>query len=140
MIQVLKESEWHKFAESIVPSLKLGDRIALYGDLGAGKTTFVRACLRAWGWMDVVASPSYPLMIEYELSHLKIIHIDAFRLLAHQSFPGDPSEWTNAIVFVEWPDRVALGPYTHELRLEILDGERRLSWKAFDASSGTRHT
>jgi len=138
--QVLKEEEWEAFAVAVVKNLKVGDRVALYGDLGAGKTSFVRACLRAWGWSDVVASPSYPLMIEYEISGLKIIHIDAFRLQPGQLFPGDPSEWGTSIVFVEWPDRVQLGPYTHELRLEILEAERRLSWKAFDASEITRHT
>ncbi len=80
-----------------------------------------------------MASPSYPLMIEYEFLDFRVIHIDAFRLQAGQAFPGDPTEWVNGIVFVEWPERVSLAPYTHELRIEILDGERRLTWKAFDA-------
>ena len=84
--------------------------VTLAGDLGAGKTTLVRGCLRARGWAGSVKSPSYPLVEHYLLSSLYFYHFDFYRF-------ADPSEWETAgladcfhpgaVCLIEWPERVA---------------------------------
>ena len=83
--------------------------VTLAGDLGAGKTTFVRGCLKALGWAGPVKSPSYPLVEHYPLSSLYFYHFDFYRF-------ADPGEWETAgfadcfqpdtVCLIEWPERV----------------------------------
>src|SRR5262252_9695677 len=90
--------------------LKGGMVVTLSGDLGAGKTTLVRGCLRALGWEGRVKSPSYPLVEHYPLSSLYFYHFDFYRFADHK-------EWEtagfadcfrdDAVCMVEWPERVA---------------------------------
>lgn len=85
--------------------------VALYGDLGAGKTTFVRHLLRALGVVGTIKSPSYSVMEVYDLPALRACHFDFYRF-------NDPQEWEDAgfrevfadpgLKLVEWPDK-ALG-------------------------------
>ena len=84
--------------------------IEISGDLGAGKTTLARGCLRGLGWSGPVKSPSYTLVEHYKLSSLYFYHFDFYRF-------ADPSEWETAgladcfrddsVCVVEWPERVA---------------------------------
>ena len=87
--------------------------IALTGELGAGKTTFVQALAKALGVQDTAQSPTYVLMKSYPISYkqfTKLIHIDAYRLekaeefetLKPESFLSDPHN----LVCVEWPERI----------------------------------
>ncbi len=91
-----------------LPELGPGGRIHLRGELGAGKTSFVRAMLRAAGVEGRIKSPSYALLESYNLSNLNFYHLDFYRL-------SDPREWIDAgfrdilqndnIVLIEWPER-----------------------------------
>jgi tRNA threonylcarbamoyladenosine biosynthesis protein TsaE len=90
-------------------ALARGMIVTLSGDLGAGKTTLVRGCLKALGWTGPVKSPSYPLVEHYPLSSLYFYHFDFYRF-------ADPSEWEtagladcfhrDAVCVIEWPERV----------------------------------
>ena len=86
--------------------VKSGNVILLYGDLGSGKTTFIRGFMKGIGFYDSVTSPTFSLINEYEASK-KVIHIDCYReqnlqrwinLGIEDYFNGDN------IVFVEWPE------------------------------------
>jgi tRNA threonylcarbamoyladenosine biosynthesis protein TsaE len=83
--------------------------VGMRGDLGAGKTTWVRGLLRGLGFPGPVRSPTYTLVEPYELGDLWVVHADLYRI-------GDDSELTplgldewcdrdQAWVFVEWPER-----------------------------------
>ncbi|MBF6617031.1 MAG: tRNA (adenosine(37)-N6)-threonylcarbamoyltransferase complex ATPase subunit type 1 TsaE [Candidimonas sp.] len=113
-------------ADNTVP----GGRIHLRGDLGAGKTSFARAFLRACGITGRIKSPSYALLESYNLSNLYFYHLDFYRF-------SDPREWMdagfreildkNAVVLIEWPEHAGalLPPPDLDIKLDYADTGRR---------------
>jgi tRNA threonylcarbamoyladenosine biosynthesis protein TsaE len=110
--------------------LRPGDIVLLRGELGAGKTTLVRAVARALGVTEPVTSPSFSLANRYA-GRVPVAHLDAYRLssvddeemgLALEVIGDD------AIAFVEWPETLAHGlPEARlEVDLEHQGGDRRL--------------
>lgn len=109
--------------------------VYLRGDLGAGKTTLVRALLHALGYSGRVKSPTYTLVEQYEAGGLHLRHFDLYRF-------QDPEEWEAAgfrdefdgrnICLVEWPDRAAglLPQADLEIVFEILPDGRTLALHA----------
>lgn len=97
-----------EFAGRVFRALPSGCLVFLHGNLGAGKTTFVRGCLRAAGFSGAVKSPTFTLVEEYVLPDRTLFHFDLYRL-------NDPEEleWmgirdylrADAICFIEWPER-----------------------------------
>lgn len=87
--------------------------VALVGELGAGKTTFVQALARELGVASSVQSPTYVLMRSYPIEwgrFKKLIHIDAYRLENPEQFAAlKPEQFLNdpeALVCIEWPERL----------------------------------
>ena len=108
--------------------------VALEGDLGAGKTTFVQGVARALGIKESVTSPTFVIQKTYPLQgsdFKQLVHIDAYRLKgAHEL---EVLEWKDAVadpsnlIFIEWPERVAgaLPTNTRALHLEFIDEQTR---------------
>jgi len=109
-MEVLLEdvSATEKFGFNLAQQLPAKCLVFLHGNLGAGKTTLVRAYLRALGFQGTVKSPTYNLVEEYALTDRKIYHFDLYRL-------NDPEElewigiqdylYQDAVIFIEWPER-----------------------------------
>lgn len=113
-------------------TLKPGDVVALEGDLGAGKTEFVRGSCEALGVQaDLVTSPTFTIVNEYEGRDAGVFHIDAYRLKSEAEFYELGYEdyfRGHAISFVEWPDRlpnVLSGDEVIRIRFEHGGGSRR---------------
>jgi tRNA threonylcarbamoyl adenosine modification protein YjeE len=123
-------------AARLAPLLQPGDVIGLVGDLGAGKTTFVRALIAALGGDAAeVVSPTFTLVQHYA-TRLPVVHVDAYRLgdddafraLGHEElFPADAHGAPTGLTAVEWADLVAasLPPHTLTLRFSAGEGEAR---------------
>lgn len=108
--QLDDESKTLELGARLARALHPGLRIYLSGDLGAGKTTLVRGCLRALGYQGRVKSPTFSLVELYEFSRLYLYHFDFYRF-------EDPTEWSDAgfrdafsgsgVCIVEWPQKAA---------------------------------
>jgi tRNA threonylcarbamoyladenosine biosynthesis protein TsaE len=113
--------ETESFGRLLASKLRSGDVVALFGDLGAGKTTLARGILAGLGHAGEVASPTFPIVIPYDMLRLPVWHVDLYRLedsaeveeLALDEALGD------GILLVEWPERMGLGLWPHSLRLTL---------------------
>ena len=102
------ETDTQRLACLFAQALQAPCSLYLRGDLGAGKTTFVRACVQSLGYPGHVKSPSYGLLETYVAAGFKILHLDLYRI-------EDPEELeylalrdlygSDAVLMVEWPDR-----------------------------------
>jgi tRNA threonylcarbamoyladenosine biosynthesis protein TsaE len=95
-------------AGALAGVLVAGDVIALSGDLGAGKTTFVRSAAQALGVTEPVTSPTFTIVHEYD-GALPVVHVDAYRLDSAAEFVSVGSDeflTDDTIAFIEWAQHV----------------------------------
>jgi tRNA threonylcarbamoyl adenosine modification protein YjeE len=115
-------------AARIAPLLGVGDAVALWGDLGAGKTSLAREILRALGITEDVPSPTFTLVQTYETPRLAVAHYDLYRLKIPRELDelGFREALEDGAALVEWPERAPdyLPDETLHLRLS-LEGETR---------------
>jgi tRNA threonylcarbamoyladenosine biosynthesis protein TsaE len=109
---VVSESELAIFAALLARLCKAGDVLCLFGDLGAGKTSFARAFIRALTVPDQeVPSPTFTLAQVYEAGDsadsLELWHLDLYRLSDAEEIweIGVEDAFATAIVLIEWPER-----------------------------------
>ncbi|MBA3676217.1 MAG: tRNA (adenosine(37)-N6)-threonylcarbamoyltransferase complex ATPase subunit type 1 TsaE [Sphingosinicella sp.] len=103
--------------------LRVGDVIALFGDLGAGKTTFSRGVLSALGFQGEVTSPTFPIVQPYEVAgmRLPLWHVDLYRLEEAEDIEQlalDEARMDAALV-IEWPGRMGAALWSDALRLTL---------------------
>ncbi len=107
--------------------LRQGDAVALFGDLGAGKTTFARGVLRGAGFPGDVSSPTFPIVLSYDPPDTKVAvwHVDLYRI-------EDPAELAElaldeareeAALLVEWPERLGERLWPDALILRLAPAE-----------------
>lgn len=130
IVDLPDEAATMALAGRIAPGLEPGDRIALDGPMGAGKTTFVRGLVAALGGdATCVSSPTYTLLHRYE-ARIPVIHVDACRLDRSEQLAalGFEELAAGAISVVEWAARVAdalAGPRRWSIALEFSPTGRR---------------
>jgi tRNA threonylcarbamoyladenosine biosynthesis protein TsaE len=111
--------------------LRPGDVVLVTGELGAGKTTFVRGACRALGVTGVVTSPTYTIGQVYEAPGVEIAHLDLYRL---KTLAGeDPALLDDYLTparigFVEWPaaGEAQLENVAARVRIDHAGGDRRV--------------
>ncbi len=136
------EAETQQFAAALAaqPALRHAF-IELQGNLGAGKTTFVRHLLRALGVAGRIKSPTYAVVEPHEVPGLAIWHFDFYRF-------SDPREWEDAgfrdifaspgLKLAEWPEKAAalLPPADLVIQLEVQPDEARRATLTAQTATG----
>jgi tRNA threonylcarbamoyladenosine biosynthesis protein TsaE len=127
---------------ALAAELRAGDAIALYGALGAGKTTLARGLLRGLGHQGDVASPTFPIVQAYAPpdTRLPVWHVDLYRIEHDSELEelGLDEARAGAAMLIEWPERLErLWPDALGLVLETrADGARALTARVPPAWGG----
>jgi tRNA threonylcarbamoyladenosine biosynthesis protein TsaE len=132
MIRLEGPEATEAFGRRLAGALAPGDVVALYGDLGAGKTTLTRGILAGLGHAGEVASPTFPIVLPYEELALPVWHVDLYRIEA----PGEIRELAldeallEGALVIEWPERLGGSLWPQALRLSLVregEGARALT-------------
>ena len=127
-------AQMHAFAIGLAPHPSRARIVALSGDLGAGKTTFVQGIAKALGVEEAVTSPTFVIEKIYQLENQKfsrLIHVDAYRLkgahdlevLGWKELLDDPGN----LIVLEWPEKVAAAIPADATRVHFeIKGEGRI--------------
>lgn len=121
-------AETEEIAARLARELVLGDVVTISGELGSGKTTFVRGACRALGVTAPVTSPTYTIGHRYE-GQPDVSHLDLYRFTAVSAAEWGDLEpyFEDAVVFVEWPEAAGTGlpSVRAAVRLEHVDVRSR---------------
>ena len=117
--------------------LKPGDIVALNGDLGAGKTSISKGIARALGIKDVITSPTYTIVSEYE-GNIPLYHMDMYRIDGIEEFEllgVDELLFGQGVSLIEWSERITeyLPDDCKTLNISILEnGQRKISLEGIE--------
>ncbi|CBI75717.1 putative ATPase/Phosphotransferase [Bartonella clarridgeiae 73] len=121
------------FAQDLALALKPGDLVTFQGDLGAGKTTLIRALIRTLAnnfTMDI-PSPTFNLVQSYQLPQFEVLHADFYRLSSIEEIDelGLHESRKENVLLIEWPEKGAeiLGPVTFAITLKHKDCGRYIT-------------
>jgi tRNA threonylcarbamoyladenosine biosynthesis protein TsaE len=106
----VSEAETAAVARDLAGSLHRGDVVLLSGNLGAGKTAFVRGLAEGLGIdPDEVSSPTFTLLHEYRGGRLRLYHADLYRLdaAAAEDLGLDEAGAADGVLAIEWPERLS---------------------------------
>ena len=126
-----------KFCEKISQNLDHGNIICLFGELGSGKTTVARNLINSIYKRNKlekpisIKSPSFPILLTYEVNNFEIYHYDLFRIYKRSDLSEINifEELNNSITFIEWPEIILdmLKDYNfYSLNLVIADEDTRI--------------
>ena len=116
-IDLSSEKKTEDLALKILKKLKPGNIVFLYGEIGVGKTTFVRYLVNSFQKKDKlkiteVTSPTFNLLNEYQLNKIKICHYDLFRLKNEEEIKNLDlfHDILDTIILIEWPQIIKEKP------------------------------
>jgi tRNA threonylcarbamoyladenosine biosynthesis protein TsaE len=114
----------------LAEKIQAGDVIALVGDLGAGKTQFVKGLAKGLGSEEMVTSPTFTLVHEYQGKRVPIYHFDFYRiesLAALRAIGFDEIVFGDGVSVIEWADRFAdaIPPRARWIKFEIVSDDQR---------------
>ena len=131
-LTVTTADQTHALGAAMAEVLRAGDLVVLTGELGAGKTTFVRGALRGLGVQGPVTSPTFVVGHLHDGRDGPLAHLDLYRLAGMGGEdPGllDPFFAEDTIAFVEWPEHAEdawpSGRVSHRVRLAHAGGDQR---------------
>ncbi len=116
-INLSSEKKTEELAKKFLKKIKLGHIVFLYGEMGVGKTTFVRYLIN--GFQKVhnikvteVTSPTFNLLNEYQINQIKINHYDLFRVKTYKEVKDLDLFENNAntVTLIEWPQMIKEQP------------------------------
>ena len=130
----------HEAAREFIAAMGDNTVFALYGKMGAGKTTFIKALCQELGVVDVVTSPTFAVINEYrsDIAGELIYHFDFYRIKKLEEVYDMGYEdyfYSGALCFIEWPELVEelLPGNTIKVTIEELeDGSRKLTMENLD--------
>ena len=107
VIKSKNSEQTYELASKLAKHIKGGDIILLNGDLGAGKTTFVKGFAKAKGVKQAVTSPTFNLLKTYATNDFTIVHVDAYRLEGGEF--DELYDYANEdnVIFIEWSNCLA---------------------------------
>tara|TARA_Y100000022_G_scaffold190696_1_gene191097 strand:+ start:146 stop:592 length:447 start_codon:yes stop_codon:yes gene_type:complete len=116
-VDISSKKKLEEFANNLSTKLKKGDIFFLFGEMGVGKTTFVKYLINnlqniSKNNLTEVTSPTFNIMNEYNVGNLLIKHYDLYRLKSLNELQGLNlfDENDNAILFIEWPQIIKEKP------------------------------
>ena len=126
--------ETFNFAKKFAHTVDYGSIVLLKGDLGSGKTTFSKGFSKGLGFDDVILSPTYPILNEYNSNDKSLYHFDLYRLKSMVEFLEIGGlEYLNsykAITLVEWPELIENIDMINKIEIEfehISENERSIT-------------
>ena len=124
--------ELPEVAQKIIDQLQY-KLITFEGEMGAGKTTFIKEFVKALGTNDEVSSPTFSIVNEYETDKGKVYHFDFYRLNHEDEaldFGIEEYLYSNQYCLMEWPNKIAnfIPNEHHTITLENVDGVRHLNF------------
>ncbi len=134
-IDLSSENRTKDLANKILKKIKVGDIIFLYGEMGVGKTTFIKYLINAFQKknnlkLSEITSPTFNLLNEYEINQMKINHYDLFRLKSVEEVKNLNlfESYSRAITLIEWPQIIKEKPKNLiELRFNYEDNHKKRS-------------
>ncbi len=110
--------------EEFSGKLSTGNVVALFGDLGTGKTHFIKGVCRGLGVHEHVASPTFTIVNEYDAGSVKICHVDCYRIQSEKELRNIGFEdylFGSYICLIEWADRIEklLPPVRFDVRFQL---------------------
>lgn len=123
------EEDTFNWAVEFGKTLKPGDKVAMYGNLGAGKTVISRGICKGLGFAGNVCSPTYTILHEYP-NNPPIFHFDLYRLEGGADLYEvglDPDYLSQGISLIEWPERLEENDpgLTYKIQIQILSETER---------------